>query len=258
MHRFVPSGVDARIREFLAGGDSPELDENDGYTLLAFARRSVLGVMRDEEGASLDEARAALAAVDTDKVDFRDVVVTGQLVDWAAAPRAASGAGMWVPIETPDGPALAMDMVFDYRPRRALVAIAFLMQDALEEDRYRVEGLTASEGVPDVWLSGDAAGEAKQLGGLAIEAALLPDAHPQAHDQHLRVFLVEAASEEEAAQLAYGAVSRDWFQTLGLAHGRIACVTVARSFVEGTPAFEGPGALGRFREPFTRALTKGA
>ena len=92
--------------------------------------------------------------MDTDKIDFRDMIVTGQLVDWAAAPRAASSAGMWVPIETPDGPALAVDTVFDYRPRRALVAIAFRMQDALEEDRYRVAGLTASEGMPDVWLSG--------------------------------------------------------------------------------------------------------
>ena len=59
MHRFVPSEVDARIREFLAGGDSAELDEDDGYTLLTFVRRSVLGVMRGHEDASLDEARAA-------------------------------------------------------------------------------------------------------------------------------------------------------------------------------------------------------
>jgi hypothetical protein len=255
MHRFVPSEADARIREFLASGAAADLDEDDCYTLLTFARRSVLGVMRGEEEASLDEARAALAAVDEEKIDFRDVVVTGQLVDWAAAPRSASGAGMWIPIETPDGPALAMDTVFDYRPGRALVAIAFRMQDALEEDRYRVTGLTASEGVPDVWLSGDAADEVRQLGGLTVEARLLPEAHPRADDQQMSVFLVQAASEEDAGRLAYAAVSRDWFQTLGLAHGRIACVTVARSFVEGTPAFEGAGALERFRDPFTRALT---
>jgi hypothetical protein len=255
MHRFVRSETDARIREFLASGDSADLDEDDCYTLLTFARRSVLGVMRGEEEASLDEARAALAAVDDERIDFRDVIVTGQLVDWAVAPRAASGAGMWVPIETPDGPALATDMVFDYRPGRALVAIAFRMHDALEADRYRVTGLTASEGVPDVWLSGDAADDTRQLGGLAIQAELLPDAHPRADDQDMTVYLVQAASEEDAGRIAYAAVSRDWFQTLGLSHGRIACVTVARSFVEGTPAYEGAGALERFREPFTRALT---
>jgi hypothetical protein len=255
MHRFVPSETDARIREFLASDAPAELDEDDCYTLLTFARRSVLGTMRGEEDASLDEARAALAAVDSDKIDYRDMIVTGQLVDWAAGPRAASGAGMWVPIETPEGPALAMDMVFDYRPGRELVAIAFRMQDVLEEDRYRVEGLTASEGVPDVWLSGDAADETRQLGGVSVEAGLLPEAHPRAPDQQMTVFLVQAASEEDARRIASAAVSTDWFEALGLAHGKTACVTVARSYVEGTPAFEGAGALERFREPFTRALS---
>jgi hypothetical protein len=258
MHRFIPSEVDARIREFLASGDSAELDEDDGYTLLTFARRSVLGVMRGHEDASLDEARAALGAVDTDRIDFRDMIVTGQLVDWAAAPRAASSAGMWIPIETPEGPALAMDMAFGYRPGRALVATAFAIQDALEEDIYRVSGLSASEGVPAVWLSLNEGDVPLQLGGLTVEATLDSEADEHAAAQHLTVFMTEVAHEGEAAGIAAAAVPTDWFQALGLAEGRIACVAVARSFVEGTPAFEGAGALERFREPFTRALVGSA
>jgi hypothetical protein len=39
-----------------------------------------------------------------------------------------------------------------------------------------------------------------------------------------------------------------------VAHGRACAVAVARSFVEGVPALEGPGDLERFRAPFTQSL----
>jgi hypothetical protein len=258
VHRFVPSETDARIREFLAHGDPAELDEDDGYTLLTFVRRSVLGVMRGHEDASLDEARVALRAIDADRVDYRDVIVTGQLVDWAAAPRAASSAGMWIPIATPEGPALATDTAFGYRPGPELVAIAFGIQDALEEDLYRVTGLTVSNGVPDVWVSGGEEAVAQQRGGLTVEAALVSDADGYADAQQMTVFLCRAATEDDARRIAEGALSTDWFEALGLADATIACVAVARSWAEGTPAFEDRGALERFREPFTRALARGA
>ncbi len=181
--------------------------------------------------------------------------MTGQLVDWAAAPGAASSAGMWIPIATPDGPALAVDTAFGYRPGPELVAIAFRIQAALEEDLYRVSGLTVSNGVPDVWISDGEEAVAQQRGGLTVEAALVSESDGYAEAQQMTVFLCRAASEEDAQRIADGAVSTDWFEALGLADATIACVAVARSWSEGTPALEDRGALERFREPFTRALT---
>ena len=49
-------------------------------------------------------------------------------------------------------------------------------------------------------------------------------------------------------------VSKDWHEALGVAQGRACAVAVARAFVDGVPALEGPGDLERFRAPFTRAL----
>jgi hypothetical protein len=72
--------------------------------------------------------------------------------------------------------------------------------------------------------------------------------------QQLTVFLAETATEADATRLAGAALPSDWFEALGVAAGRVCCVTVARSWVDGVAPYEGPGALERFREPFTRAL----
>jgi hypothetical protein len=97
----------------------------------------------------------------------------------------------------------------------------------------------------------------RQRGGLTVNAGVVSEADEYADAQHMTVFLTEVASEDDAAGIASAAVSKDWFEALGIADERTACVTVARSFVEGTPAFEGPGALERFRDSFTRALARG-
>ena len=76
----------------------------------------------------------------------------------------------------------------------------------------------------------------------------------EAESQQFTVFLAEAATEADAARLAAAAVPADRFQALGVAEGRICCITVARSWLDGVAPYEQPGSLERFREPFTRAL----
>ena len=149
----------------------PALTEEDFYTLLNFALRTALVVIRGADEAWLEEARAAIAAVDEDRVDWRDVSVASALVEDPDS----SG---YVPIETPDGPALVLSP------------------------------------------------------GTSVWAQLGPATDEEAESQQFTIFLAETAREA----------------------GRICAVTVARSWVKEVAAFEQPGSLERFREPFTAAL----
>jgi hypothetical protein len=135
------------------------------------------------------------------------------------------------------------------------VAIAFRIQDAVEQDAYGVRGLSISDGVPAVWLceeAGEAANRAR--GWISVEAALDPAASRHADKQMFTTFLTESATMDDAVRIASAAASAGEYEALGLAHAKVSCVAIARSLVVGTPSFETAGALERFREPFARAL----
>lgn len=250
LHRFVPSDTDDEIRAFLGRYTpdmQPALTEGDFYTLLNFARRTALAVIRGADEARLQDARAAIAAVDEDRVDWRDVAVASALVDDPDS----SG---YVRIETPDGPGLVLSPATSHVSAH-LMTIAFRLEAVVEQDTYRVTDISGGDPVHAVWFSGQVD---QELGALratvTLTAQLDPATEEEAGSQQFTVFLAEAASDADAERLAAAAVPADWFQALGVAAGRTCCVTVARSLVEGVAHYEQPGSLERFREPFTAAL----
>jgi hypothetical protein len=263
---------------------------DDFYTLLAFARRSALSSLRGSTDPSLADGLAAVSAVELERVDWRDAVVAGELLAWAMAragldhatefrrlepqqddamkqalrPIAARPAGelspgMWRCVTTPAGPALAGDDFERFEPTADLVAIAITLQDVLEADVYRVGSIDVGSELPSVWLTATDEDQLERAlhtirACVSVNAKPEPEATTSAEDQHFVIFIAEAGVDDDAVMLATAAVSTDWYEALGVSHGAVCCVMIARSFVTGAPAFEGPGALDRFADPVASAL----
>jgi hypothetical protein len=223
--------------------------------LLSFALNAAFASLEGRDGPPLDDARAALQRVEESKVDYRDLIVARDVLRWAGEPAARDAAGMWRRIDTPEGPRLFVDYGGPFQPTTDLIAAALAIRDVLEQDAYRVRSMAVGGELPAVWLAG---GPDRALRGVrycvTIDATPSGDRTDDLEAQQFTVFLAEAAAEEHAALLAESAVSKEWHEALGVARGRACAVAVARAFVDGVPALEGPADLERFRAPFTRAL----
>jgi hypothetical protein len=225
--------------------------------LMAFALDAAFASLEGREGAPLDEAAAALDKVDESKVDVRDLIVARDVVGWAREPTGRESGGMWRRVKTPEGPRLFVDYGARFRPRIDLLAAAHAIRDVLERDTYRVQDIAVGGHLPDVWLADGVTWALHRIRAcMMIEAQPGGDPADDLGTQQFTVFLVEAANEKHARLLADAAVSKDWHEAFGVAHGRACAVTVARSWVDGVPPLERPGDLERFREPFARALER--
>lgn len=270
------------------------LTMDDLYTLLAFAHRAVMASLLGRAKPSLSGALVALTAVDSTRVDWRDASVAAELIGWAysragvdhaahlraasarAEPRVAEmlnhvasrGAedlapGMWRCVAGPAGFILVDDYFERFDPTRDLIEVAFEIQTVVEEDAYRVGGLTVGSDLPEVWLSGDRDEEVQHArerirACVIIRGDLHPAADRHAKDQQLLVFLTEAESADEADVIATAAQPKDSYEALGVSAGALCCVVVARSVVIGVRPFEKAGSLQRFAEPLERILSSAA
>ncbi len=255
------------------------LTTDDFYTLLTFTRRSALAALRGNP-ASAREGVVALTATDAQRVDWRDVTVAAALLSYALGregdPRspfleAAEGAEATVAeilrrfarepatslrpwgfreVETADGMVLFEDWGHPFRPTVDLTAVALSVAGVLAADVYRVTSIGVGSDLPTVWLGGGRPA-APLAGCVVIHAALAPS-------QQLTVFLGEAATAEDAAAIASASATASALphEALALSHERVCCLVIARSFVEGVPAFEQPGALQRFRLSLETLLTR--
>jgi hypothetical protein len=277
MHRFVSSPVDEAVGSFAERFDLAAEEErarlkdaltmDDLYTLMTFARRCVLRSLRGAPPELLRAAAAALRAVDERRVDVRDVAWATALVAWAAQRAGIDSSREPVRladwgyrcVDVGNGPVLVGEHGERFEPETDLVAAAFDVAAAIEADAYRVTDLAAGARLPDVWLRMSPAVEAALgavRGCVSMHGALDPDAGADADSQQLTAWLVEASDEHEASALAAAAVSTDDHEAIGRSRGRLCCVLVGRSFVDGVRAHEPPGALERFGAPLEGALRR--
>jgi hypothetical protein len=266
----------------------------DFNTLLMFARRCVCAAVQREDGPSLQEGLDALTAIDQHRIDSRDVMMVAAMLNWAmrgteadpsvefdhAARRAEQGVGAtpqrfahnpvkslapwgYRSVNTASGAILVEERGRPFDTTIDLVEVAREIALVLEADVYRVSNITVANELPEVWLHGGSKQSVR--GGLdSIQACLTmrgrldPSAHLNAASQQFTVFLVETASVDGARALASAAQAGEQLahEALGLAKGRLCCVLVARSFVIGHLAFEGPGALRRFTSDLSATLTR--
>ncbi|GIG90863.1 hypothetical protein [Plantactinospora endophytica] len=196
-------------------------------------------------------------------------------------------------LETPTGRVLVDDEGDPYAPTADLAGLAFRAATLLERDNYQVGQVSVAATPPTGWPGADppesldvdpteplGVDPTEPLGADRAESAVVESAvvealrgltgcvclHAEpdgagvgAEQQVLLLFLVEAATAEDAATIA-GAACRPARDTAGwgLAAGRLCAVLVARSTVSGVRPAEDPASLARFGPRLTAILSTGA
>lgn len=270
------------------------LTMDDLYTVLTFARRTAVLARREHRPDRAAVAVAALALVDSQRVDWRDTVLAAALATAvlrtispdaagqitaaarAAEPRTAAilerfvaptpadadlASWGWMPVGGPGEWGLVGRGSARYEPTIDLLEIAQRIRAVLSGADYLADTIQAGTRLFPVWLPGAPAGAADPVAercraALTIGTRLRPDAHAAADAQQLTVFVVEAADEADAASLVQWAVP-----VAGSAHcaitwqrGRLVVLMIARSFVADVAAYEDDDTLARFRGPVAAVL----
>jgi hypothetical protein len=256
------------------------------YALLTFSRRSAVFALRDRRTDLLRDGLVAIAMIEAERVDFRDILgalsllyhaatridadasqqfkdavalsepaVAKLVTDFAARPpehRDLRDAWGHVEIETASGVGFVGWGFRPFDPTYDLAAIALGIAGLLDADEYQPDDPELATDLPAVWLR-HASDPALQdaLGairaGATIHGRLRPNASAAHASQQLTIFLVEMREANLAQSLlAMSEKPSENFALLGIADDRLFCLTVARSFVQGLEAFETRESLARF------------
>jgi hypothetical protein len=248
---FVVDGLTA-----VAMLDPRRLDDRDPSSaplgLLAYAARTI-----GADPEPLFAAAAELARPDMREIIVRVVQRPGRnLRDWCYAV-----------VETAAGQGFVDVSVSKYDPTLPLADIALALANEIGRDTYERGTVAIASNMPRVWLEHvDDAALSRALrtvrGVASFHAGLRPGV-PTDGDHESRgmiVFLAELADASSAAALlriaeAKSAIPSD-VALLGAGAGRLFCLIVARSFVQGVPGVETSQSLRRF-EPRVSAILRG-
>lgn len=150
-----------------------------------------------------------------------------------------------------------------YDPTIDLKRVAVELSELIATDKYHPDSIEVATELPDVWLTGGDDAILKRIlgdirGGASISASALPGEVPNHDSQQFTVFLVEAADESDAADLLRLSTMTNsvHHSNLATACGRLFCLIVARSFVEGVAGYETQGSLNRFRDAVSETLSR--
>ncbi len=294
------SDLDQEIRGLLALyriADSSErrrieasLSEREMYTLHCFAERmSVFGV-RQGCAELVDEAVEALALVDPNRIDPRDVGLPFEIVFHAlrrtgrdvqsslasAAKRGGPGAQPLIEsanrpnqsterawqaneVMTPNGVGFMERDFKDYGPSHHLVDIAVKLADIVIADRYVAESLKFATEVPRVWIgtANSVEPQLRRSSGTVhmkflIRRGVVPD--PERH--HLLLWLSECGSEEDATALVKACLDNPNRRAANCAVSSdcLFCIVVGGSFYVDTPSHETMSSLTRFHAAIANVL----
>jgi hypothetical protein len=294
---FAASPIDSVLREIVTGSKAgtneargetrSNLSLEDFYTLLTFAQRAALLTLRGEGQAWTRAGLQAVALIELERVDWRDVLVAVGLLAYAAhrvhsdvssilteaahcaepavaqllmsraeAPGDGLAVGGFRELQTAAGVALAQDDGEPFHPTADLLRLAESMVAAFEADDYRVSGVTVGSNLPDVWLAGGDDGHvpsalADLTGCVSLRAAPRGGVTANPSAQMLLAFIGETGSDDAAHVLASAARARpgSTVAEFGVCRGRVFVIVVARSFVKDVADFETTESLSRFRDP---------
>lgn len=210
------------------------------YTLIAFAARSAVFAVRLRSASWVSNGLTAVAMIDAERVDFRDVLRALSLL-YHAAKRVGldasqvlrdagrlSGRGVeelidgfiarserqkdlqsswgYDEVETVLGTGFIQRGFREYEPTYDLKAMAVEVADVVAADRYCPSGVEIATEFPRAWLE-PKAGPSLLLAMATIRAVALvhsdlrPGEHPNHEAQMLLVFIVELASPGAARRL---------------------------------------------------------
>lgn len=168
-------------------------------------------------------------------------------------------------VQTTAGPGFVRRGIDAYEPTADLLGAALQIAELVASDAYQSSDPEVASMLPPVWLrSGDARAVQRALdaarAGVSLSPWMRPGVHPRHEEQNLLIFLVETANEQDAQALqdaAGQARSRDGGR-LSVAHGRLFCLFVGRSFVTEVESYETDERLARFAAPLGAILRRHA
>lgn len=261
----------------------------DFYTLLTFAQRSAVRALREGGRAAARAGLDALVLVDASRVDWRDATVAAALVsyalgradaDAAAAFTAASPAaerqmaqiisrfagepvtslGPWGKreIQVAANAALIDDDGEPYAPAADLLSLARAVRSLIRDDGvWQVGETTVGTEISRAWLRGDGEAARGVLGCVSMHGRIAGEVPAGYPDQHLLIYLAEAASAADAGAIALAARpgSDGRFACLPVYAGPLAAIMIARSVRAGVESLEDDSTLGRFASPLSVILT---
>jgi hypothetical protein len=283
--------LDAGSRNDMRGSIS--LDEF--YTLLTFSRRAAVFAMR-EGRSDLIDGLTALAMIEAQRVDYRDILVALSLLHHAGVragedPKSVFGgaAALAEPevsklmegfaarrpadrdlrdawgfdeVETERGVGLMRWGFRRHQSTHDFKRIALELAALLEADRYQPDDPEVATELPTFWFRGVSDPSLDETlrairAGATIRGQLRPEVDPSSTSQQLTIFLAELPDQRLAGKLLE--MSRqpsEGFWRVGVAEGRLFSLTVARSFVQGVEAYETSESLGRFGSGIARILQR--
>jgi hypothetical protein len=228
--------ADERTRASIRGSIS--MDEF--YTLLTFSQRTAVFALKERSIARVIDGLTALAMIEAERVDWRDILVALSLLNHAAE-RIGADAGLLIReasrLSEPEVARLMSEFIgrsarhknlrsnwgYDeveidgqvglirwgfqvYHPTRDLTKAAVEIADFIAKDKYHPNYVEIATELPSVWL------ETKDNSGLenalkavracaSVSGQLRPGEHPDSDSQMFIAFLVETADESAAMTL---------------------------------------------------------
>lgn len=214
---------------------------NEFYTLLTFAKRSAVFAIRNKDINILRAGLRAIAMIEIDRIDFRDIGTPMGPLYYAALKIGLDPAveitnaaelsepkvrdyffsllkrcqnkefnlaseSLLIQVETPSGPGFVERDLNSYQPDIDLLNIALDIVKLIETDKYQSDSPVVGTKIPEVWF-GDKISAVKNdldtlLGTVNIRAHLDDQYSEKARDQCLWVWLAETPKVIMAAHLS--------------------------------------------------------
>ena len=289
---FVDSPLDGLIRSLAAGyrlasGSERQLirdslTQRDLYAIFAFARRAALTSIRSSNSDAVRSAVVALAAVDVDRTDWRDLawavdITIATLIDLGESPddalseaarlsnsnlagrlntRTSLADALYLKYESGSEIGLIRRGINDYAPSTDLVAGGLALTRM-----FRAHGLMpdleVSTSFPHVWFGAKPKRRSQvPTGALTVRCLYADD--PDQH-QHLVAFLGEFRSTGTARrrESAANAHNRGQHARLAVRVDTVLCLVIGRSIIVGVPQRENDTSLARFETEIRSVLSDG-
>lgn len=266
------------------------------YTLLAFSKRQAVFAIREQNGNAIKVGLAAIAMIESDRTDYRDMLVALSFLHHAAARlkldprvlfetaaalsepetgRLIDGFAARKPEELDLRDAWGYDEVVNvgrvgflrwgfrkYEPTGDLERVALAIAAVLEADDYQTDEPEIATEIPRYWLGAGRSASIDQIlgtvrAGASVSGRMRPGVSAAHASQQLSVFIAELEDPAAATGLVEIAMSpRTGFSALAVAEGRLFALMVARSFVQGVEAYETTDSLARFGPGLAEVLRR--
>ena len=299
-----PQPYDRALREFCSGfaiqtegqreAIRGAISMGEFYILMGFADRSAVFALREGDPAILQDGLTALAMIDGERIDFRDVLMSIALLNHSAerlqvdvAATFESAAALAEPrtaellrsfvrrepsskslekswghreVELDSGIGFVSSGFAEYQPQHDLIGLGLGIAAALDADElYDAHSIEVASELPPIWLSGvdDAqVGKLLAAAGAGMSVRATPTDPDDRDGQMFVVFTIELDSPESAQALVdiSKQARRSETAMLGVARENVFSLVVARSTISGTKSLEEGDSLERFAGPIGEAL----